>query len=108
MRKLYFILTFVLVSLLSTQSYRAIAQGTTDSCSANFETQTANATPLGKYFIAQPWNSGNKKPVYICWTFGDNHDTCIQYLTSFTGGYAVFHQYANAGNYNVCVTIHYD
>lgn len=107
MRKLYFILSFVLVSLASTTSFQAVAQNL-DSCSANFETQNSTSNPLGKYFTAQPWSSTNKKPVYICWVFGDNHDTCIQYSTTYTGGYAVFHQYAQNGVYNVCVTIHYD
>jgi len=108
MRKLYFVLTFVLVSLLSSGSFHAAAQNTTDSCTANFETQSANSTPLGKYFFAQPWNSGNKKPLRVCWNFGDGHDTCIYYTTSYTGGYAVYHQYAQPGNYNVCVNILYD
>jgi len=108
MRKLYFVLTIVLVSLLSTRSFHAAAQNSTDSCSANFETQNQNSTPLGKYFFAQPWNSGNKKPVRVCWNFGDGHDTCIYYTTSYTGSYAVYHQYSQAGNYNVCVNILYD
>ena len=105
MRKLYFILTFVLVNLLSAQSYRAIAQNSTDSCAANFETQSASSTSLGKYFIAQPWNSGNKKPVYICWNFGDNHDTCIQYSNTSTGSYSVNHNYLERGQYEVCVRL---
>jgi PKD repeat protein len=44
----------------------------------------------------------------ICWNFGDNRDTCIQYTTSYTGSYAVFHRYEHAGNYNVCVKVTYD
>jgi PKD repeat protein len=108
MRKICLILNFVLVGLFSTKSYHAVAQGTTDSCAANFETQSANAAPLGKYFFAQLWNSANKKPLRICWNFGDNHDTCIYYTTSYTGGYATYHLYAQAGNYNVCVNILYD
>jgi PKD repeat protein len=82
--------------------------GNPDSCSANFETVSTNATSLGKYFVAQPWNNHNKKPVRICWNFGDNKDTCIQYATSFTGSYAVYHLYEHTGTYNVCVNILYD
>src|SRR5262249_49766066 len=79
-----------------------------DSCRANFETAPVNSTPLGKTFFAQPWHNHNKKPVQICWTFGDTHDTCIQYSTTFAGPYSVYHQYGQPGSYNVCVNIHYD
>jgi PKD repeat protein len=79
-----------------------------DSCSANFEVVAAAANPLNRYFIAQPWNNHNKKPIKVCWNFGDGRDTCIQYSTTFTGAYAVNHIYAQPGNYNVCVTIFYD
>jgi hypothetical protein len=79
-----------------------------DSCRANFETVASTANSLGKYFIAQPWHNHNKKPVLICWNFGDNHDTCIQYATTYTGSYAAFHSYSHTGSYNVCVKIRYD
>ena len=82
--------------------------GEPDSCRANFETLNAASTPLGKYFIAQPWNNHNKKPVRICWDFGDNRDTCIQYSTTFTGTYGAYHLYDHSGSYNVCVKILYD
>ncbi len=77
-------------------------------CRAGFETAATASTPLGRYFIAQPSHNQNKKPVRICWAFGDGRDTCIQYLTSYTGAYSVNHVYAQPGNYNVCVTIQYD
>lgn len=77
-------------------------------CHANFETVSTSANPLGKYFVAQPQHSQNKKPVQICWTFGDNRDTCIQYSTSYTGAYGVYHLYNQPGDYNVCVKIRYD
>jgi PKD repeat protein len=82
--------------------------GERDSCSVSFEiiTQTNNA--LGKYFLPKLWNSNNRKPLSICWNFGDNRDTCIKYSTSYTGGYAVFHRYDHIGNYNVCVKVSYD
>jgi PKD repeat protein len=87
---------------------RTVSVGVPDSCSANFEMVATSPTALGKYFVAHPWNNNNKKPVYICWSFGDNRDTCIQYSTTYTGNYAVFHQYTHAGDYNVCVKIMYD
>ncbi|HYM93561.1 MAG TPA: PKD domain-containing protein [Chitinophagaceae bacterium] len=87
---------------------KSISITAADSCRANFETISTNPASLGEYFIAQPWHNNNKKPIYICWDFGDNHDTCIQYSTTFTGSYAVFHQYANFSSYNACVKITYD
>jgi len=82
--------------------------GTTDSCKATFETLASTSTPFGKYFIAQPFNSQHKKPVRICWNFGDNSDTCIKYSTTYTGTYGAFHSYNDTGVYNVCVKILYD
>lgn len=87
---------------------RVISAGAPDSCSANFEVISNTSTSLRKYFVAKPWNNHNKKPVYICWKFGDNKDTCVQYATTYTGNYAVPHQYEKPGEYNVCVKIVYD
>jgi PKD repeat protein len=79
-----------------------------DSCSVSFETVSQTNNPLGKYFLPKLFNSGNKKPLLICWNFGDNHDTCIQYTTSYTGSYAAFHRYNHTGTYNVCAKVSYD
>ncbi|RYF85108.1 MAG: PKD domain-containing protein [Chitinophagaceae bacterium] len=79
-----------------------------DSCAANYTIQNILVTRLGRKFIAQPWHSNNKKPVRICWTFGDGKDTCIQYATSYSGDYWVEHKYAQYGQYEVCVIIKYD
>lgn len=87
---------------------RTVQTGEPDSCTANFESPAASPTALGKYFIAQPWHNHNKKPVRICWTFGDGTNSCIQYATTFTGTYAVYHLYTQRGTYNVCVNILYD
>jgi PKD repeat protein len=82
--------------------------GERDSCSVSFETVSQTNNALGKYFLPKLWNSNNKKPLLICWIFGDNRDTCIQYTTSYTGSYAVFHRYEHTGNYNICVKVSYD
>jgi len=87
---------------------RVIQIGESDSCSIKFETLNSTANPLGKYFVAQPWHNHNKKPVLICWNFGDNRDTCIQYSTSYAGAYSAYHLYSQLGDYNVCVKIRYD
>lgn len=85
-----------------------IAPTIADSCRANYEVASISATPLGRKFIALPWHSNGKKPVRICWTFGDGKDTCIEYTTAFTGQYFAEHIYAAAGQYSVCVKIKYD
>ena len=78
-------------------------------CNANFEKlQTPNGPINFAYFKAFPWSNGNPRPYQVCWNFGDGHDTCINYATNYTGLFQVGHQYANAGNYQVCVIIRYD
>lgn len=79
-----------------------------DTCAANYAIQPITATPLGRKFIAQPWHGQNKKPVRICWDFGDGKDTCIQYPANYTGDYWVEHRYAQAGQYNTCLKILYE
>jgi len=79
-----------------------------DSCAANFVTQPITATPLGRKFVAQPWHNKGKKPVLVCWQFGDGKDTCIQYAASYTGDYWVEHRFAQASQYNACVKIRYE
>ena len=79
-----------------------------DSCSADFEripVTTVNLLTAG--FRALPWNNLQRKPARICWNFGDGHDTCIQYSEASTGPYTISHTYANAGEYQVCVSILY-
>ena len=79
-----------------------------DSCRADFNVEpTTSSTSLVRYFTALPWHNNQKRPVQICWKFGDGKDTCIQY-SSATTNFTVRHEYANYGNYNVCVKIVYD
>jgi hypothetical protein len=77
-------------------------------CEAGFETVTVASNSLERYFVAQPASSQGKKPVRICWNFGDNRDTCLQYAVTYTGTYGVHHSYLQPGSYNVCVNILYD
>ncbi|WP_207515596.1 DNRLRE domain-containing protein [Longitalea luteola] len=86
--------------------YTVPATGT-DSCRGNFTDSIVENNPLKKLFIASTWHSANKKPVQICWNFGDGKDTCFNYISSSTN-YNITHTYPKHGNYNVCVTIKYD
>jgi PKD repeat protein len=78
-----------------------------ETCSANFEVSNAASSPLIKKFTAIPWHSEQKRPVYICWKFGDGKDTCIQYSDTNPGPYTVTHHYQHGGTYEVCVRIVY-
>ncbi|MGH2552924.1 MAG: hypothetical protein ACRDEB_04365, partial [Chitinophagaceae bacterium] len=77
-------------------------------CNAEFQTLSVAANPLLKYFVALSIHNQNKKPVKICWLFGDGRDTCINYPINYNGTYGVSHLYAHPGNYNVCLSILYD
>ena len=78
-----------------------------DTCRANFEVSSDASSPLTKKFTAAPWHSEQKKPVYICWKFGEGKDTCIQYSNTSPGPYSVVHHYQQQGVYEVCVKIVY-
>jgi PKD domain len=94
-------------SVLSAQVCKTLTIQTI--CGADFERVNiaASANPLQAFFRALPFHNANKKPVRICWQFGDGRDTCIQYANTFSGPYGVNHIYANPGVYEVCVKILY-
>lgn len=82
--------------------------GRPDSCRADFERlPIAPASPLTAGFKALPWHNNDKKPIRICWNFGDGNDTCINYPAGYTGQYGVVHHYQQPGQYEVCVRIFY-
>lgn len=85
----------------------ADADNLSETCRANFEVSDAASSPLIKKITAIPWHSEQKRPVYICWTFGDGKDTCIQYSNTNLGPYTVTHHYQQPGVYEVCVKIIY-
>jgi hypothetical protein len=87
-----------------------VPQGS-DSCKADFVHIINGNNPLQKLFKASGWNSAGKKPIQICWSFGDGTDTCINYFNNDSlsnNNYQVVHTYANHGNYEVCVKIKYE
>ena len=83
--------------------------GRPDQCRADFQRiPVENADyPLAVGLKALPWNSNNKKPKLICWSFGDGRDTCVEYAQNFSGPYVIRHRYEHPGTYNVCVKITY-
>jgi PKD repeat protein len=80
-----------------------------DTCGADFE--RIPVTPVNNtlltYFKALPKHNNDRKPSRVCWTFGDNKDTCINYAENYSGLYAVSHTYNHPGLYEVCVKINY-
>jgi PKD repeat protein len=79
-----------------------------DECKIDFTMEPVTASPLSRHFIAQPWHVQQKKPLRICWDFGDGTTECKQYLASNTEPYAINHAYSKSGQYNVCVSVLYD
>lgn len=93
-------------SVLSAQICKTVVINTV--CRADFEKLPSPvANPLRASFRALPWHNDNKRPVEICWSFGDGTDTCIQYSNTNPGPYLVHHTYTSPGIYEVCVRIVY-
>ncbi|MEO6613135.1 MAG: PKD domain-containing protein [Chitinophagaceae bacterium] len=85
---------------------KVVQVGEPDRCSADFQKYLVT-TPLLVYFKALPQHNNNRKPARVCWTFGDGHDTCINYPENYSGLYTVRHLYNHPGQYEVCVKIIY-
>ena len=77
-------------------------------CKADFTMEPVAASPLSRHYVAQPWHIQQKKPVRVCWDFGDGVTECKQYLSSNTDPYSINHSYAKPGQYNVCISVLYD
>ena len=98
----------LLFETLNTPATAIANEEINETCQANFEVSGEVSSPLTKKFTAEPWNSEQKRPVYICWKFGDGKDTCIQYSNTNPGPYTVVHHYQQPGVYEVCVRIVYE
>lgn len=87
---------------------REVRVASGDGCRVEVGVEKVTASPLSRQIIAHPFNSLLKKPLRICWIFGDGKDTCVQYPVNYTGSYNVLHTYSNYGTYNVCVKVLFD
>jgi hypothetical protein len=96
------------VAVIDENTPNVAANSSTETCQANFEVSSEASSPLTKRFTAEPWNSEQKRPVYICWKFGDGKDTCIQYSNTSPALYTVVHHFQQPGVYEVCVRIVYE
>jgi PKD repeat protein len=78
-----------------------------DSCRADFTVANGN-NAYTKTYTSVLWHSSFQFPTQICWKFGDGQDTCINAGASgILGGSIITHNYAQPGNYNVCIKITY-
>ena len=67
---------------------------------------TPSITSLVRGFFGSPWSSENKRPVRVCWYFGDGTDTCIQLNSGISlSQLFIRHTYPAPGIYRACVKI---
>lgn len=86
-----------------------VAAPPTAVCKADFVAGPITANPLGRRFVVQPEHSQQKKPISICWKFGDGTaEVCRTYANGYTGTYVAEHVYAQSRQYEVCVTVKYE
>src|SRR4029078_2214474 len=100
--------SWFVVLIFSISVLQINAQSVNDSCHADFERVSSTSNNLlTAGFRAHVWDSSGKKPEQICWNFGDNSDTCINYDPELSNNYFITHTYSDSGSYNVCVKILY-
>lgn len=75
------------------------------NCPADFSV-TATSIPNSKSFTFISTDS--KKPLKVCWKFGDGSSSCETYGATYTGTYTVNHTFLHGGNFEVCAAALYD
>ncbi len=78
-------------------------------CSVRLFEITPSITSLVRGFLAIPSSTPPRRPVRVCWHFGDGYDTCLVVdpgapITNFL----IRHTYPAPGTYRACVSILYD
>ena len=79
-----------------------------DTCKADYKDSTTTNYPASHILTAVPSHNNSKKPVQVCWIFGDGKDTCITYDPTKNNLYGTTHTYKTSGAYTVCVKITYE
>jgi PKD repeat protein len=79
-------------------------------CHVKLYELTPSITSLVRGFYAIPGSSNNKRPLLVCWYFGDGKDTCIQFnnTTVYLLPLIIRHTYPAPGVYRACVKILFD
>jgi len=78
-------------------------------CTASFRDSVYISNGLQHRFTPVVTNTQNKRPVYICWSFGDGNSTCLHYDSAhpYTAE-PLPYTYAIPDDYQVSVTVQYD
>jgi len=81
-----------------------------DECHVKLYELTPSITSLVRRFYAIPASSNNKRPLLVCWYFGDGKDTCIQFNNTTISllPLIIRHTYPAPGVYRACVKILFD
>lgn len=89
---------------------KVVVPGTnTATCAVGIRSESIASSQLVKHLILTQEHSGGKKPVKVCWKFGDGTDAiCKTYASSYTGTYIMQHAFPRAGQYSVCVEVEFD
>ena len=76
------------------------------TCKTRLFVATPSATSLVRGLYATAWSSENKRPVRVCWYFGDGTDTCLAATSAYPfPGLLIRHEYPGPGVYRACVKI---
>jgi hypothetical protein len=75
-------------------------------CSVRLFEITPSITSLVRGFMAIPSSTPPRRPVRVCWYFGDGQDTCIMITDSLPHpNFTISHTYPGPGTYHACVSI---
>jgi hypothetical protein len=81
----------------------------TGECRVKLFELTPSINSLVRGFVAYPWSSDNKRPLRVCWNFGDGTDTCTEAILNPTlPGLFIRHTYPAPGVYKACVKVLFD
>jgi FOG: PKD repeat len=79
------------------------------NCNVHLFEITPSINSLVRGFMAYPSSSPPRRPVRICWYFGDGEDTCIVVNnTTPLSNFFIRHTYPGPGHYRACVKVLFD
>jgi len=79
------------------------------NCSVRLFEITPSVTSLVRGFLAVPYSTPPRRPVRICWYFGDGEDTCIMIDPEQPiPNLFIRHTYPGPGVYRACVKIRFE
>ena len=81
-----------------------------NSCTVHLFEIAPSITSLTREFVAVPASTPVRRPIKVCWYFGDGQDTCIVFTntTPPPQNLTIQHTYTAPGVYNACVKVFFD